>query len=131
MSHFVEIAKGSVTDLTHREIVSQAFAIAVRNIDCSEWKKEARENEAFTRKVLDAIGPTDEVRSIFERLRARRNDLNHAGSGTNNLSVTGAARFYRELEQLIIDATSMAGAVSNTRVPGEDASPQQPRSIDL
>jgi CRISPR-associated Csx2 family protein len=103
VSHFSETVGVDVKDIEKREVVSQAFAILSKKIteDSSSWKTEARKDENFTRKVIQHIEKIEGISKFFDKIRIRRNDLLHAGSRENALTVSKVDRFYDELDQLI------------------------------
>jgi len=111
VSHFAGAVGGNVKDIAKRRVVSRAFAILSQNLVeiPSMWEAEARDNEVFTREVIHAIVKTEGISGIFEKIREKRNDLAHAGTNSNALSVGNVERFYKELDRLIFRVEQTLG----------------------
>lgn len=86
-----------------REIASQAYAIMSRKIEDApkEWHSPAREDPDATRMMISFIKQNSGLSGVVERLRVKRNDLNHAGFIDANMGVRNSHRFSEELIKLL------------------------------
>jgi CRISPR-associated Csx2 family protein len=102
--HVVEQAGGEVQNVSHRMAASQAFTVVSRKWvdDPCKWGDEGRKDPALTRKMIDCILAHGELHRTVERIRDRRNDLNHAGFTDNGLRVDRARRFSEDLQECLI-----------------------------
>lgn len=106
LSHIVLGVSGDLEDKTQREIASQAFAIIAKKIvECpSAWHEPAAKYTESTRRMIAMILKHERLAPLMEKVKARRDDLNHAGFTDNALSVRRSESFGRELRELVIEA---------------------------
>lgn len=82
-----------------REAAGQAFKIARDKLDPESWKQPACQYPDLVTKMVEEICGTPDIQALMDKLSAKRNDLNHAGTVTGSLS-DGQA-FKKELNTLI------------------------------
>lgn len=106
LSHIVLGVSGSLEDKTQREMASQAFAIIAKKIaECpSAWHKPAATYADSTRQMIAVILKHEGLAPLMEKVKARRDDLNHAGFTENALSVKKSEAFGKELRELALEA---------------------------
>jgi CRISPR-associated Csx2 family protein len=99
----VEQAGGDLSNQTHREVASQAFTIVSRKWveEPSKWARDAQEHPELAREMIDFIQSRGGLAKVVEKLRVRRNDLNHAGFTDGYLTVAGSAKFASELRSYL------------------------------
>jgi hypothetical protein len=99
----VEQAGGDLLNQTHREVASQAFTIVSRKWveEPSKWARDAQEHPELAREMIDFIQSRGGLAKVVEKLRVRRNDLNHAGFTDGYLTVAGSAKFASELRSYL------------------------------
>ncbi|WP_041440094.1 TIGR02221 family CRISPR-associated protein [Syntrophobacter fumaroxidans] len=102
-SHTLSGVGLDASDTRLRYVASQAYTIVSRNLDDNpvEWESPARGEEEYTRRMIDFIRGHEDLRSAVATLRARRNDLNHAGFIEKQVSLQKAGDFAEDLERLL------------------------------
>lgn len=82
-----------------REVAGQALTIHRANLNKEQWESPAKDYPDLTNSLLKCIDQTPGLLSIMDKLSARRNDLNHAG--TTKGASEGWKVFKGDLESLI------------------------------
>lgn len=82
-----------------REVAGQALKIHREKLRQENWKDSASKNRELTDKIVAAIKRSPLLSGVMDKLSAKRNDLNHAGTVTDSLS--DGQPFKKELETLI------------------------------
>ncbi len=98
-SHVVVEAGGDPLAHSHREIASEAFVVVSMGWieDRSRWGKYALKDPDMAMKMIDFIRNCGELHRAVGGLRARRNDINHAGFTQGRLTVAKANEFVSDL----------------------------------
>lgn len=87
-----------------REVAGQAVKIYREKLNKEQWRSPAKDHPDLTDSLLECIkcvNRTQDLVSLMDKLSARRNDLNHAGT-TEGASEDWKA-FKKDLESLIRD----------------------------
>jgi len=82
-----------------RETAGQAFKIARSKLEPREWKPPACDYPELVKEMVQEISKNSGIQAIMDKLSAKRNDLNHAG--TTEDSIRDASQFGRELRTLV------------------------------
>jgi hypothetical protein len=108
-SYVLEQVGADVQNVRQRLAASQAFTVAARGwiADPDKWGEDGKKDPALTRKIIDFILAHKGLSKAVERIRDRRNDLNHAGFSENGLRVERAARFSTDLHQTLIEVEAV------------------------
>jgi len=82
-----------------RETAGQAFKIAREKLEPKEWKPPACKYPELVTKMVEEICKHSGIQATMDKLSAKRNDLNHAG--TTEDAEKSASQFGRELKALV------------------------------
>lgn len=106
LSYVVLGVSGSVENKDQRNMASQAFAILAKKIvDCPlQWHKPAADHREMTLRMITFIRRHEGLSTLMDRVKARRDDLNHAGFTDNALSVHRSGSFGTQLRELAQEA---------------------------
>jgi CRISPR-associated Csx2 family protein len=102
-SHIVRLAGGDPLRVEERESASQAFTIVNRKWEekPERWESRAGSDMDRTRAMIRHIKNHGELYKLVERLRVRRNDINHAGFKPDGWKVSDAWKFAAELDGFV------------------------------
>ena len=105
LSYVVSGTGGDPLDETLRNIASQSYAIVNKKLSDrpSEWKADAGDNPETATKMIQFIVKHEDLHQTLQKIREKRNDLNHAGFGEAKITLQHAGRFNEALHELIAE----------------------------